>query len=223
MRNLKGQFNKGERNSIDTEFKKGKIPWNKGIKWLEMSGKNNNQFGKISPFRGKKHTKETVEKMRQKKLGKKRPDMIGNKFCLGWSHPNKGKKLSKEQKSKLVLSGLIKGRGWNKGIHASWVKGERNHNWKGGINPINDTIRKSLEYKLFVDSVFARDGYTCQKTKIRGGKLHAHHILNFAQHPELRFAIDNGVTLSKKAHQEFHKIYGRKNNTKEQLEEFLNK
>lgn len=33
--------------------------------------------------------------------------------------------------------------------------------------------------------------------------------------------LDNGITLSKKAHKEFHKIYGRKNNTKEQLEEFL--
>lgn len=32
----------------------------------------------------------------------------------------------------------------------------------------------------------------------------------------------NGITLSKKAHKEFHHIYGTKNNTKEQLIEFLN-
>jgi len=75
--------------------------------------------------------------------------------------------------------------------------------------------------KLWKDSVFARDGYTDQKTGIKGGKLVAHHIQNFAQYPELRLAIDNGITLSIKSHREFHKIYGRKNNTKEQLEEFL--
>ena len=31
----------------------------------------------------------------------------------------------------------------------------------------------------------------------------------------------NGITLNDKAHKEFHKKYGNKNNTKEQLEEFL--
>jgi len=65
------------------------------------------------------------------------------------------------------------------------------------------------------------NGYTCQKIGIKGGHLVAHHIQNFAQFPELRFAIDNGITLSKQAHNEFHKRYGRKNNNREQLDEFL--
>lgn len=55
------------------------------------------------------------------------------------------------------------------------------------------------------------------------GKLEVHHINNFAEFSELRFALDNGITLSEKAHDEFHKIYGIKNNTKGQLEEFLNR
>jgi len=38
----------------------------------------------------------------------------------------------------------------------------------------------------------------------------------------LRFAIDNGITLSEQSHKEFHKIYGKENNTKKQLKEFLN-
>jgi len=33
--------------------------------------------------------------------------------------------------------------------------------------------------------------------------------------------LRNGITLSKKAHNEFHKKYGKRNNTPEQLNEFL--
>ena len=51
--------------------------------------------------------------------------------------------------------------------------------------------------------------------------LQAHHILSFAKFPELRFVVDNGITLSKKMHKEFHNKYGRRNNTKEQIEEFI--
>ena len=98
-------------------------------------------------------------------------------------------------------------------------KGENHWNWQGGINSISDTIRKSIDFRLWREAVFARDNYTCQKTGIKGGRLVAHHINNFAQFPELRFVIDNGITLSKKAHTEFHKIYGTKNNNKEQIED----
>lgn len=99
--------------------------------------------------------------------------------------------------------------------------GEKSPNWKGGVTPLHNKIRSSIENKLWIQSVFARDGYTCQKTGKRGGDLTAHHILNFAQYPELRFAIDNGITLSIKSHKEFHKKYGIKSNTREQLLEFL--
>lgn len=100
--------------------------------------------------------------------------------------------------------------------------GENSWNWKGGLTPERNKIRKSIEYRLWRNSVLARDSFTCQKTGVKGGTLRAHHIQNFAQFPELRFAIDNGITLSKESHNEFHKLYGIKNNTKEQLEEFLN-
>ena len=120
---------------------------------------------------------------------------------------------------------------WNKGlkgVQTSWNKGnkgyragELNNNWKGGITPEREKQRKSLEYKLWRKSCFERDNFTCQKTGQLGGELAVHHINNFSEFPELRTSIENGITLSKKAHKEFHKIYGFKNNTKEQLYEFI--
>jgi len=100
-------------------------------------------------------------------------------------------------------------------------KGKKNPNWKGGITSINILIRNSANYKLWRKACFQRDNFTCQKYGISGGRLVVHHINNFADFPELRFAIDNGITLSEKAHREFHKRYGKHNNTREQLNEFL--
>lgn len=99
--------------------------------------------------------------------------------------------------------------------------GDKNSAWKGGITPLNKKERSRLEYRIWVRSVFNRDEYTCQKYKVKGGKLVAHHINNFADYKDLRYIVNNGITLSEKAHKEFHKKYGRTNNTRQQLEEFL--
>lgn len=133
-----------------------------------------------------------------------------------------GKKASKETKIKLRKSHLGQ-RAWNEGIKQLQTTGDKNPNWKGGITPENHKIRTSLEMKLWRKAVFERDNFICQKTSIVGGKLHPHHINNFADFPELRLAIDNGITLSEKSHKEFHKRYGNKNNTREQLLIFLDK
>jgi len=115
-----------------------------------------------------------------------------------------GIKLSKETRKKISES----------------HKGEKCNFWKGGITPKNKAIRNSIEFRLWRESVFARDNYTCQKCSKRGGKLHPHHIKNFAEWPELRFAIDNGVTFCEECHRMFHKIYGNRNNNEEQLKKF---
>ena len=132
--------------------------------------------------------------------------MLGNKHWLGKHHSQKSrKKMSIDRKNKPHFN----------------QRGEKHWNWKGGISPKSKIIRMSIEFRLWREAVFARDNWTCQKYKERGVKLHPHHIKNFSEYPELRFAIDNGITLSEKAHKEFHKKYGKKNNTIEQLNEFL--
>jgi len=99
--------------------------------------------------------------------------------------------------------------------------GEKHWNWKGGISTENTKIRNSFEMKLWRKACFERDNFTCQKTGTKGGDLAVHHINNFADFIELRTSIENGVTLSKESHKLFHHIYGNKNNTKEQLIEFM--
>ena len=120
-----------------------------------------------------------------------------------------GTKLSTITKKKLSIS------------HKGKKVGSLNNFWKGGITSENDSIRSSCDYKEWRKSVFERDNYTCQKTGERGTQIVAHHINNFADNKNLRLVVENGITLSKKSHEDFHKIYGKRNNNLQQLEEFL--
>lgn len=141
----------------------------------------------------------------------------------------KGRVFSKETREK--LSKALKGKQNSLGRRVSEEmrrkqsesqKGSLAPGWKGGVSSVNEKARRGLDFNLWREAVFARDNWTCQATGVRGGKLHPHHLQNFSQYPELRFAIDNGITLSEKAHKEFHDTYGYQNNTREQMEEYLN-
>lgn len=68
-----------------------------------------------------------------------------------------------------------------------------------------DRQRHTLEYVEWRKSVFERDHYTCAICGQVGGELNAHHIRPFATHEELRFDIDNGITLCKECHKKVHK------------------
>jgi hypothetical protein len=192
------------------------------------------------------HTEETKLKIRFKKLGipsgkkgKKFPQYSGvnsRSWKGGWPKCSvcnieigRGAKTClthRDMKTiveKRAVTRLLKGNypAWNKG-QKGFMAGPKHYNWKGGITPIHNTIRGSLEYKLWQESVLSRDGHICQKCgEDRVKYLTAHHILNFSNHIELRFAIDNGVTFCRLCHKEFHKRYKKRNNNLVQVHEFL--
>lgn len=81
--------------------------------------------------------------------------------------------------------------------------------------------RKAPEYKEWRTSVFERDSYTCICCGQYGGSLQAHHLDGFHWCEDKRYDVNNGVTLCEPCHTEFHRVYGKVNNTKAQFDEWM--
>ncbi len=116
------------------------------------------------------HTNETKEKIRLAKLG-----------CIPW---NTGKRHSEETKEKMRLA-KAKNKGWKP---ANWIE-DRTQLKK-------QNRRNDMAYTEWRKNVWLRDGFKC---KIANGdckgKIEAHHILGWSDYPELRYQVNNGITL----------------------------
>ena len=64
--------------------------------------------------------------------------------------------------------------------------------------------RESIEYYNWRKAVLQRDDYKCVQCGQIGGKLHAHHRLSFFHNKNLRFDVDNGITLCIQCHEDLH-------------------
>ena len=56
----------------------------------------------------------------------------------------------------------------------------------------------------WVNAVVSRDQATCQHCGNTNVELHAHHIKSYKDYPELRFDINNGITLCYRCHWAIH-------------------
>lgn len=71
-------------------------------------------------------------------------------------------------------------------------------------------------------NVYKKDNYICVCCGYdKGGNLNAHHLNGYNWDSKNRLNVENGVTLCKNCHDNFHKKYGFGNNTIEQYNEWI--
>lgn len=80
------------------------------------------------------------------------------------------------------------------------LKREKSHFWKGGKTSASKLAKTSAEYKEWRMKVFVRDGFKCQVCGKTGNNIEAHHIKEQCNYPELRYDVNNGITLCHECH-----------------------
>jgi len=190
IKDLNGKILKGTHLSPKTEFKKGMVPWNKGKKGVQISSKKGKSYNEIYGDKskeilnkmsishiGKIQSKELIQKRIESRKGYKHSKETLRKIGLS----NKGKTVSLETRKKISISQT------------------RDKIFKGFKLSLNQKERRSKKYKKWRTKVFERDNYTCWRCKSKG-YLEAHHWFSFAKYPQLRFNVDNGITLCEECH-----------------------
>jgi len=75
-------------------------------------------------------------------------------------------------------------------------------------------------YVRWAREVKNRDHWSCVICARRGVALNSHHLNAWAEYPDQRYDVDNGVTLCTFHHEDFHERYGKGKNTADQFEEY---
>ena len=106
-----------------------------------------------------------------------------SKSCSSKSRPSG--MLGKKQSDKLIC--LLKSR--TKELHPRWVKDR---------NMVVKSEKKHLDsnYRNWSKSVKDRDNWKCKLLNHEcSGRLESHHIYRWKDYPDLRYDINNGITL----------------------------
>lgn len=80
------------------------------------------------------------------------------------------------------------------------IRGEKHWHWKGGVTYPIFALRKTKEYRHWRNAILEQDNHQCTECATKDTRLDAHHIKSFTHFPELRFEVDNGITLCVSCH-----------------------
>jgi len=162
--------------------------------------KGHGKLYKINGMKGKKLSEETKIKISNSKKGKKQPWVknLPQVFKKGYKKSEKaianhrkvmiGRRLSEETKAKMRVSA---------------GKGENSHRWIKDRSLLKKDRQKAYDtkYKYWMLEVKKRDNWKCKILNSDcQGYLEAHHILNWKDYPELRYEINNGISLCRFHH-----------------------
>ena len=216
---------------------KGRTPWNLGIPHKQSAKDKMSAKKKNIPLtkEHKKHlseshkgqtpnvTPESIEKNRVAHLGKKASDKTKEKMSIshkGQPAWNKGQKMPEGTGEKISIKNTGKRRTEST---RNKMRGENNHNWKGGMSELDKAIRELPEMYIWKYNVMKRDNFCDCFTGIVGNhNLEVHHIkpmsiiiqeyniktIEDALSCEELWDIDNGITMFKKSHIKHHQKYG---------------
>lgn len=138
--------------------------------------------------------------------------------CSICGEPIYATKAKRQSRKYYYCSRECKNQGWS-----LFFSGPNNPRWREDKTQEVRIKERLLEgYKAWRTVVYERDKYTCKCCEDdKGGNLVAHHKNGWDNFPHQRFDVDNGITLCKTCHKEFHSIYKYGDNTEEQFNAWL--
>lgn len=119
-------------------------------------------------------------------------------FEKGGHRKRRGKQFSEAHKEALRRS------------HAGNWTGEKNPNWRGGVDYGNRRLRNSEDYQRWRIAALQRAGSACEGCGVKNRqtcqccgtqvRLHVHHVVSFSAVPERRFDPTNSEVLCPRCH-----------------------
>jgi 5-methylcytosine-specific restriction endonuclease McrA len=158
-------------------------------------------------MQGRSFSSETVAKMREKQIAigrdpEERKRRSQRARANGTGKWMKGRTLPQEVKEKIVAHRRAKTYleiyGERAAQEASKRRESNRARWKDVPRQTQrEKHNADYRYSDWRKAVFERDNYTCCVCGEHSGELQAHHIQSWAKHPELRYDVDNGMTVHK--------------------------